>query len=137
MAIRDYISLSIGKPVVELVSWIYRTMRASVYADVQGRYFAYQGSSIDIVQGLGSERWLSLADVRKTLPNLPRYSTLHTLHPYRTRSDGAPSTEYIESLALVDLLKASQDIKSIKFLRWLRREVIFPAEQKHTTYPVR
>ena len=105
-----------------------------MYADVEGRYFEYKGNPIDIVEGIGSERWLSLPNVRKTLTELPRYATLNRLYPKATRLDGKLSAEFIESLAIVDFLKKSQDQRSIRFLRWLQREVIFPAEKREASH---
>lgn len=124
----------IGAPVIALVSWIYRTMRNLVYADVEGRYFEYKGNPINIIEGNGSERWLSFSDIRRTLTDLPRYATFQKIYPNGTRIDSAPATQWVESLALVDFLRKSQDPTTIRFLRWLQREVVFPAEKKQATH---
>ena len=123
----------IGATVIAFVYWIYRTLRSLAYANVEGRYFEYKGNPIDIVEGNGSERWLSLSNVKRTLTDLPRYATFQKLYPKATRTEGALYTEFVESLALVDFLKKSQEQNTIRFLRWLEREIVFPAEKREAT----
>lgn len=129
---RSEIGALIGSPVTALIGRIYAAVRrlAYAYADVEGRYFEYKGNPIEVLEGPGSERWLSIANVRRILPHLPRYPLLQRIYPGRTKTEGAFASEYIESLALVDLMQRSRDAGAIRFLRWLEREVIFPAEKK-------
>jgi hypothetical protein len=125
----------IGTPVIELAIWIYSATRRLAYAKFEGRYFEYKGNPIDIVAGAAGECWLSISDVRRTIIGLPRYSVLNRLYPKGTRISGSFSIEYIEALSLVDFLKKSHDQRSIRFLRWIQREVVFPAQKWATNNP--
>lgn len=121
----------LGWLVLEGTIGLYNFIRRLAYAEVQGRYFEYQGNPIDILEGVGSERWLSLSDIRRTLSGLPRYAMFQKLYPEATKTEGSRPKEFIESLALVDYLKNAQDQNSLKFLHWLQREVVFPAEKRN------
>ena len=119
-----------GAPLIALVSWIVRRIREQVYADVEGRYYQFKTNPIDIVEGEGSARWLSVSDVQRTIKNLPSYKRLSNLLPDSTMIDADQQIERVESKALAAFLRKAHNPESIRFLRWLERVVILPAEKK-------
>ncbi len=121
----------LGAPVIEAVLWLWRQLRAQAYADTDGRHYQYRTNPIDIVEVASGERWLRVGDVRRTVAGLPEFRRLRVLCPAGTRSEGWRSAEErIEARALAALLRKAQDEQTLRFLRWLEREVIFPADKK-------
>ena len=127
---RNVRGLWLGKIVVEAVAWMVGKIRELAYADLQGRYHQFKGVPIDMVDGERSERWLSLTDVRRVVKHLPSCASLRHAHPRGVRCGDGPSSERIEARTLVSLLAKAHDPRTRRFLFWLEREVIFPAEKK-------
>ena len=120
----------IGALVIDGVLWIVGRLRELAYAKVAGRYYEYKGNPIDIHEEQSGARWLSVRDVRRTLPQLPRDALLQRLFPQQLALQGDPEELRIEAAALEALLSKAQDERSIRFLRWLQRNVMFPATTK-------
>jgi len=128
--LRNTIGRLIGAPLIEAALWVVGMIRVRAYADVEGRYYQYKGNPIDITDGEGCERWLSVAHVRISVAELPKFETLKRLYPRGVRSDGGRGGERIEARSLADLLAKAQNYGTRRFLLWVQREVIFPAERK-------
>lgn len=122
----------LGALLVNGAAWAVRRIREAAYASVSGRYYEYKGNPIDIHEEALGTRWLSIRDVRRTAPGVPRDAVLLRLYPQRFREHGQPAELRIEASALEELLQKAQDQESIRFLRWLQRTVIFPARTKAT-----
>lgn len=120
----------IGALVIDGVLWTVGWLRELAYAKVAGRYYEYKGNPIDIHEEPSGARWLSVKDVRRTLPQLPRDALLLRLFPRQLERQGDPEELRIEAAALEELLLKAQDDRSIRFLRWLQRDVMFPAKRK-------
>ena len=135
--LRDTIGRLIGAPLIEAALWVVGMIRERAYADVEGRYYQYKGNPIDITDGEGGERWLSVEHVRRSVAELPTFETLNRLYPRGVRSDGGRGGGRIEARSLADLLAKAQNYGTRRFLLWVRREVIFPAERKKSVRQAR
>ena len=85
-------------------------------------------------------RWLKTADVRKVIQALPSDPVLERLFPAGLRSMPGPgpaagSTMRISAEALADYLAKSTDPDSLRFKRWLEREVAVPARRLRGSLP--
>jgi predicted nucleic acid-binding protein len=121
---------ALGALVIAAVEWVVTRLRERAYARISGRYYAFRGTPIDVHEEATGARWLAVEDLRRTLPGLPRDALLRQLYRQRVREDGKPRRLRIEASALEELLQKAQDQASIRFLQWLRRTVIFPAQNK-------
>ncbi len=120
----------LGRVVWDAVAWVFSKLRAAAYADVEGRYYEFKGNPIDIYEESNGQRWLSLRDLRRTLSDLPRDSVLKQVCAPRLQEIGQPRELRIEARAVESLLIKAQDAGTIRFLRWLQRDVIYPARVK-------
>lgn len=128
---RRWLARSLGATVIHAVLWLFSRLRERAYADTEGRHYQYRRNPIDIVEAASGERWLRVGDVRRTVAGLPDFRRLRVLCPGGTRAEGRGSAgERIEARALAGLLRRAQDEQTLRFLRWLEREVIFPADKK-------
>lgn len=119
-----------GAWVIEAVLWVVDKIRLAAYAPVLGRYYEYRGNPIDIHEEDSGRRWISLRDLRRSLPALAPTSRLQALYPEQVLETGAPREMRVEARALEQHLLKAQDPAAIRFLRWMQRDVIFPAQKK-------
>lgn len=129
---RETIARLIGKPIFDAVAWMFRKLRELAYADVEGRYYQYKTNPIDIVEGPGAERWLSLRNVRRSIKELPEFGTLKRLCPDGVRRESGQHPERIEARSLEALLVKAQNFQTRRFLQWLQRVVIYPADKNES-----
>lgn len=125
---KDMLGRLLGAPVIHAFGWIYDQLRERAYADLAGRHYQYKTNPIDIADGSGGARWLSVADVRRTIKGLPRFELLCRTCPDGVRVDDRGGFEQIEARALWALLAKAQDDETLRFRHWLQRQVIFPAQ---------
>ena len=127
---RNLIARLLGRPVLEALIWIFGKLRELAYRDIQGRHYQYKTNPIDIIEGPGAERWLSLSNVRRSINDIPEFGVLQRLHPDAVHRELDQRTERIEARALYGVLAKAQDLRTRRFVLWLQRVVIFPADKK-------
>jgi hypothetical protein len=109
----------------------YRAARAVVYADVQGRYYAFRDVSIAVVQDMEGYRWLRVKDIRRVLPAFPKDATLKSIEPERTGCGPEGKDTHIRADALLHWLSKAQSDDGIRFKVWVEHKVHFPSEAAH------
>ncbi|MEO6407354.1 MAG: hypothetical protein ABIO45_01205 [Burkholderiaceae bacterium] len=125
--------VALAKPIVEAISAWMRLTRRLAYGDREGRNYAHRGTPIDIVEDADHVRWLRIADVRRIVAGLPGDPVLARLYPAGVRA-GAPSAR-ISAEALADYLRKSTAPQSLRFARWLEREVAYGARRLRERSP--
>jgi hypothetical protein len=121
---------AIGGLVLEAVGWLVDRLRAFAWRDLEGRHHEFRHIPIDIVEGNGAERWLRLDHVRRVVPELPLFPSLRHRHPRGLRRDVDGGVERIEARTLRRELTQAQALRTRRFLVWLDRVVIDPAERR-------
>jgi hypothetical protein len=121
---------AIGGLVLEAVGWLVDRLRAFAWRDLEGRHHEFRHIPIDIVEGNGAERWLRLDHVRRVVPELPPFPSLRHRHPRGLRRDADGGVERIEARTLRRELTQAQALRTRRFLVWLDRVVIDPAERR-------
>jgi hypothetical protein len=116
----------LAKPLFELADEIRSSARTLAFSKVQGRNFEHRGFRIDVVEDDRHHRWISLKDVRKLIPSLPRPTVLQSQFPGGVQEDRAISGHRIQVEALIQYLAKSTEGDSIKFRNWLDRDVALP-----------
>jgi hypothetical protein len=117
----------LAKPILELFAELFHSAKASAFAGFKGRYFEYRGISFNVVEDERHHRWVSVHDVRKVMPQLPRDGVLRRQFPEGLRHDPAVKGSVIHADALLAYLVKSSEPDSVKFRNWLAREVVRPA----------
>lgn len=121
---------AIGGLVLEAVGWLVDRLRAQAWRDLEGRHHEFRHIPIDIVEGEGAERWLRVDHVRRVVPDLPVFASLRHRHPRGLRRDEDGGVERIEARTLRRELTQAQALRTRRFLIWLDRVVIDPAERR-------
>jgi len=75
-------------------------------------------------------RWLSIVDVRRSVPGLPALAVLRRLEPAACADPGPHAPEgRIASEALARVLAKATDAQTAHFLQWMERDVSGPARR--------
>lgn len=104
-----------------------RWARQIAYHDVEGRYFAYKGTAIDVLLDLNAQPWIRVDDVRRIIAGLPRNASLRRLFPEGLGYLESPRILRISASALDLYCQKVTDPGSLRFREWLRREIIRPS----------
>ena len=133
--------LALAKPIVDAISGWLRLTRRLAYGDLEGRHYVHRGTPIDVVEDAEHVRWLRTADVRRVIDALPDDAVLARLYPSGVRADAAvratlarPSAR-ISAEALADYLRKSTQPRSLRFARWLERDVAYSARRLRERAP--
>lgn len=121
---------AVARPLLELVGAIARGTKALALGSTEGRHYAFRGQSIDITEDDAPYRWLLTDDVRKVIVDLPSDKLLQRLYPDGLHAVGRPAAMRIQAEALADYLRKSSDPTSIRFKRWVERDVLLPARKR-------
>ncbi len=121
----------LARPIFEQLTSLYAGTRAAAYRKLQGRYYAFRGVPLDIVEDVRGQRWLRTAEVRNLIASFPRDGVLRHVCPegLRPEQDTDRPGLRIRADTLDHLLAASRQLATLKFRNWLQREVIFPAHR--------
>lgn len=109
------------------LAWGYRTSRWLALRHLQGNYYAYRDSAIEVLEGDDGFRWLRVTDLRRTLRNLPKDSTLQLIEPERTERDESGKHLAIRSDALLHWLSKAHTDEHIRFKVWVERTIHHPS----------
>lgn len=119
----------LAKPLFELADELRLSAKTLAYFEIEGRNFEHRGFRLDIAEDDRRHRWISINDVRKLIPSLPRPAVLRAQFPDGVQEDPAISGHRIHDDALLEYLAKSTDANSLKFRNWLEREVVLPGTQ--------
>jgi hypothetical protein len=117
----------LAKPMLELAGELRDSARTLVYAEIRGRNFEHRGMRLDVVEDDDHRRWISLKDVQKLIPGLPKPAVLRAQFPDGIRDDPSISEPRIAAEALLQYLAKSTEASSLRFRNWLEREVVLPS----------
>ena len=133
--------VALAKPIVDAISAWLRVTRRLAYCDLEGRHYVHRGAPVDIVEDAEHVRWLRTADVRRIIDALPDDAVLARLYPTGVRAEAAaraalaPPGARISAEALADYLRKSTQPRSLRFARWLERDVAYGARRLRERAP--
>lgn len=125
-------------PLIELGSDAFHWLRDRAYADVEGRHYAYRGTSIRVIEDDGHQRWIRLADLRAVLGAGASEGALARLYGAHLRRFGWRRQAYLSAETLARHLSRDTRSAAGRFLMWLERDVVKPArvlQDRHATCP--
>lgn len=104
-------------------------MRASVWADVEGRHFAFHGIAVQVLEDKDRQRWIRAADVRRCVGFTASDGALATTYPDGWRRMGRFGEPHFGEDALLAHLAKERSPRALRFRHWAEREVVFPARR--------
>lgn len=119
---------------VNLGEWLLRALKGRAMAPVQGRFYAFKGQRIEVIEGdAGPARWLAVADLAAALEEPITERALALRFAAGLRREGRRLfLRDDEALAYLAQRRAE---RATPLRRWVEQEVWQPARGRRANYP--
>ncbi|MFZ5549585.1 MAG: hypothetical protein ACOZJX_12885 [Pseudomonadota bacterium] len=124
------LGVAFAHPLIEAVAALSGRAHEQIWRDVAGRHHAFQGQAVDVWTDDEGHAWLALAGVRRIVPGLPPDGHLARLAGERWQAAAPGRLARLRADALTELLHRATDVRTLKFRRWLERDVMLPARRR-------
>jgi len=121
--------LWLARPLVELASSLRQRLREHVWKPVEGRYFEYRGTPLQVLEDEQHRRWVRASDVRKIVGFTASDGALALSYPDGYRAIGEPPVPHFSDEALLAHLNKERSITALKFRHWVERDIALPARR--------
>jgi hypothetical protein len=126
----------LARPLVELASETRHALRAQAWKPVEGRYWAFHGKPVQVLEDEDHRRWILASDVRSIVGFTASNGALALSYPNGFRSMGSPAAAYFSDEALLAHLAKEKSAKALRFRHWVEKEIAFPARRLRQRYGV-
>jgi hypothetical protein len=121
--------LLLAKPLVELASALRHAIRARAWKPVEGRYWAYRGQPVQVLEDEDHRRWIRADDVRAIVGFTASNGALALTYPNGFRKLGRPARPHFSDEALLAHLAKENSTRALKFRHWVERDIAFAARR--------
>ena len=126
----------LAKPLIELASTTRHAIRAEAWRPVEGRYWAFHGTPVQVLEDEDHRRWILASDVRAIVGYTASNGALALTYPNGFRTMGKPPAPHFSDTALLAHLAKENSAKALKFRHWVEKEIAFPARRLRERYGV-
>ena len=127
--------VALARPLMDLAGLAWHGTRVQAWRPVEGRFYAFRGQPVAVVEDVSHRRWLRLADVRQAVA-LGR-SDQALAHEGAARVFETEGDWHVEAEALLEALRREPGDRALKFHHWVERDVAFPARQRRRRLGIR
>lgn len=125
-----FIAAAVVWPLMNLVSDTVRQARASALAPLEGRYYAFRGQRVSVIEDATGQRWTRAEDLRRILRTGTADSALAHTYGEGFALLGAPPQGYLNETALLEHLARQPSPDARRMHAWALRDVVAPARLK-------
>jgi hypothetical protein len=122
--------MALAKPLLESASALRYALRATAWRREEGRYFAYRGVPVQVIEDDDQHCWVRVADVRRIVGFTASDGALSLTYAADWRMLGHPPQPHLRDEALLKHLKKESSPAALKLGRWVERDVAYPARQR-------
>jgi len=130
------VGIALARPVIDLAIALWHELRRAVWHDVQGRYYAYKGRPVRVIDDAGHRRWIRLADIRAIVGFTASDASLQITYSGGWRKLGRPAEPYLCDESLLAHLLKERAPDTARLRRWVEREIVFPARRQRERFGV-
>jgi hypothetical protein len=123
------VGITLARPLIDLASDIRHQTRALVWHSSQGRYYAYRGIALQVLEDARHTRWIRAEDVRRIVGSTTSDGALALTYPDGWQMMGNPMQPHFSDVALIVHLRKDSSAKTLHFRQWAEREIAFPARR--------
>jgi hypothetical protein len=117
-------AIALARPLIDTLWFAYDQTRALAIESAMAGRLEYLGHRIRFVEDDGGLTWLCIDDLRRVVPAFPTERTLVHLYPDACRPAAGAEPAYLSAQATVAVLTRAQDLHTIKFVAWIKREIL-------------
>jgi len=122
--------LALARPLLDLAAELRHTLRHAVWHELEGRFHAYRGTPVQVLEDDDGGCWLRVADVRRIVGFTASDGALALSYPQGWRSAGRPPEPHLSTEALLRHLGKESSSEALKFRHWVEREIDYPAQRR-------
>ena len=130
------LGILLARPLLELASETRHAIRAQAWKPVEGRYWAFNGTPVQVLEDADHRRWILASDVRGIVGFTASNGALALTYPNGFRNMGSPAAPHFSDEALLVHLAKEKSAKALKFRHWVEKEIAFPARRLRQRYGV-
>jgi len=121
--------IALARPLYELAGALHHRVREAAYRPVEGRYWVFRGTPVDVIEDDDHQRWVRLADVRRIVGSTAGDGALASTYPAGFRALGTPPQPYLRDSDLLAHLAKQRSAQALRLKHWVEREIAFPARR--------
>jgi hypothetical protein len=121
--------IALARPLVDLASELKHAMRAAVWRPEEGRYYAYRGTPVRVIEDADHVRWVRAADVRAIVGFTASDGALALTYPQGWKLIGTPPVPHFSDEALLTHLRKERSARAGRFALWAERTITHPARR--------
>jgi hypothetical protein len=129
--------IALARPLIDLASEIGAAMRRAYWRDVEGSHFAFRGQPVGVVTDADRRRWVRLADIRAVAGSTAGDAALALSYPDSVSRFGRAAEPHLDAEALLAHLRKERSPEAVRFARWVKREIVFPARRERERLGIR
>jgi len=100
-----------------------------VWRPEEGRYYAFHGQQVRVIEDVENVRWVRAADVRRIVGYTASDGALALTYPNDWTDFGSPPEPYFSAEALLTHLRKEGTAEAGRFALWAERTIAFPARR--------
>ena len=121
--------IALARPLVDLASDLRHGARWLVWRPEEGRYYAFHGQQVRVIEDVENVRWVRAADVRRIVGYTASDGALALTYPNGWTQFGSPPEPYFSDEALLTHLRKESTAEAGRFALWAERTIAFPARR--------
>ena len=122
------VGMLLAKPLLELTAESGRWLRARAYADIEGRHYAFRGTSVQVIEDEAHVRWVRLADLQAILGPGASEGALSRLYGDGMQRLGVRRQAHLSAEVLHRHLARDTRPDAIRLRHWVEREILKPSQ---------
>ena len=123
------VGLLLARPILELMGVVRGLVREAAWRPVEGRYWEFKGTPVDVIEDEEHRRWVRASDVQKIVGFTASDGSLRLTYPNGYRTLGSPPESYFSDDALLVHLAKQNSSRALRFRHWVERDIAFPARR--------
>jgi hypothetical protein len=119
----------LAKPLLDLMSDLRHQTRVLIWRPLEGRYYVYRGTPVQVIEDDAHVRWVRAADVCRIVGFTASDGALALAYPNGWRLIGEPAEPHFSDAALIAHLRKERSAEAGRFTQWAERTIAYPARQ--------
>jgi len=120
----------LARPLIDLASDLHHATRWLVWRSEEGRYYAFHGQQVRVIEDAEQVRWVRAADVRRIVGYTSSDGAIALTYPTGWALFGSPPEGYFSDEALLTHLRREGTAEAGRFALWAERTITFPARRR-------
>ena len=119
----------LARPLLDLMGDMRHQTHALILRPVEGRYYAFHGKPVQVIEDEAHVRWVRAADVRRIVGYTASDGALALTYPNGWRLLGKPPEPHFSDETLLVHLRKETSPEAARFKHWAERTIAFPARR--------